>query len=278
MKFYPIFLFLFLYLPYNTIGQNSQVYFSTGIVRSDLHVSAPERESEINGNRKSNQPKTGFIFSAGINQKVWKNIYIDGSLNYQERLPLEKIRFSTPAVSGINGIFTFSEVPTSPQSRDWNPNIYNRIPNFKYTHFEVVPLYSFGNQLQIMLGIGLFYGHLINNKKLILRQEDFPAFDEFFMPPFNVSGVDSYRVSDVGWLPKVKIAYTLSDRLRLGLSGKIYISEYALKSKLFGISAWGKNFADTWQVFNLNLDFIHILNKNKHNMASLQQFPIYKTR
>ena len=244
-----------------TNAQDNSIYVNLSFIHSDIHGSQSIREGERLRGSVANSPKTGYLLSFGRIQKVWKGFHIDISINYQERLPLEKFVFSTPdPTPGTNGIVTLANIPTSSQSKMWDSGVYNRLPNFKYTHFELIPSYTFGRRLECSFGLGLFYGRLLNQKKLMFSREDFPQFDFVFQPPFNASNSDSYRKNDIGWIPKIKVTYGINQQLKLGFSSKAYFSEYALKSKPTGLSSWGRNATTTWQVFTFGLDIVYILN------------------
>lgn len=206
---------------------------SIGLLSSDIHESTPDRESESRRNANDNAGKIGFYTTIGSGIKFYNWLSLEFGISYQERLPLEKFTFVNPgSPPGTNATFTFASYPTSPQSKFWDKNLYLRFPNFKYVHFELIPTFSLGTEnLKIELGVGVFYGYLLNHKTLQFSGKDFPNHEIFFGQPFNVTGVDSYNEHDIGWIPKLSISHKLADKFSLGISIKSYISQYGLKRK-----------------------------------------------
>jgi len=210
--------------------------------------------------RDYNEGKIGFYADFGTSYKIWKWISIEGNLTYQERWPLEIFNLSGERYFETHRLGGW---PTSPQSDLWNPDVYLRFPNFKYLHLSVIPTISFGEKLNVSVGIGLFYGRLLNRNKLIFGRKDFPASDYIFEEPFNVSGEVKYTKHDIGWIPTFGINYPITNRLRLGISMKAYISEYALREKRFYLSAWGRSNNATWMAFTGGVELRYILNGKK---------------
>lgn len=237
-------------------GQLKEIKFSTGIVHSDLHGSSLEILAEQLASRDLNKGKIGFYAAIGTSYKIWKWISIEGNFIYQERWPLEIFRLSGGDSFGIH---TLGGWPTSPQSDLWDPSIYPRFPNFKYLHLDLIPTVSFGKKLNISLGIGIFYGRLLNKNKLVFGRKDFPSTDFIFEEPFNVSGEVRYTKHDIGWIASFGINYPISKRLRLGISMKAYVSEFALNENRYFPSAWGRNNNATWMVFTGGIELRYML-------------------
>lgn len=225
-------------------------------MHSDLHGSPAEREIVDLIGRKLNTSKIGFYANIGTSYKIWKWVSIEGNLTYQERWPLEVFNFDGDRSFAVNTLYLW---PTSPQSNLWDPDIYSRFPNFKYLHLDVIPMVSFGKKLNLSVGIGIFYGRLLNKNKLVFSRKDFPASDYFFEEPFNASGEIRYTANDVGWIPTFSMNYPVCNRLRLGISMKAYVSEYALREKRSYPSAWGRTYNATWMVFTGGVEVRYVL-------------------
>jgi hypothetical protein len=204
---------------------------NTGIVYSDIDVTI--HDQQIPQIKNGNNGKIGFYANIHTNYPVFKFLSIEGGITYQERLPLEIYWFpigDPNAPPGVAQRQYFTSVPTSPQSKNWNPDEFKRLPNFKYLYAEFIPTATFGKKIRFSAGFGIFYGYLLNHKSLVFTKEDFPVFASFFKPPFYVYGQDSYLKDDFGWLPSVSFSIPLSKQLAITSQFKGYISQIALKT------------------------------------------------
>lgn len=249
----------------NSYGQLIAPKISIGLLSSDIHESEIEREIEKTRNVDNNAAKIGFYVTASSGIKLYNWLNIEFGISYQERLPLEKFTFiGQGSQPGTNTIFSFAGYPTSPQSEGWNEELFLRFPNFKYAHFELIPTFSLGKQdTKVELGLGIFYGYLLNHKTLQFSREDFPAYEDLFRSPFNITdGVkDNYNQHDIGWIPKLSISYKLTDKFSLGISAKSYVSQYALKkqrSSNLG-TKWERQFNTNWIVYAGGIDLTYDL-------------------
>ena len=254
---YLLIIYLILGSQLNLAGQFNQINFSTGIVHSDLHGSPLDIVlEESHGRGDLNSSKIGFHAEVGTSYKLWKWISIEGSLTYQERWPLEIFILSGERSFGVH---TLAKWPSSPQSSGWDSDVYPRFPNFKYLHFDVIPMASFGKKIRVSSGVGIFYGRLLNHNKLVFGRKDFPYVDWIFEEPFNVSGEVSYNKHDIGWIPKLAINYRISSRWSLGISAKAYVSQFALRRNRFYPSAWGRSNNANWTAFTGGIELRYIL-------------------
>ena len=210
----------------NGDGLNAQPYapsISSGIVVSDI---ASKDKNYSDGNTW----KKGYwiSFRNPILKKKW--FFVDTGLTYQERKALEVFALpfgeNNTATGSTTNMWIFSQYPTSPQSEGFytHGNEYIHLPNFKYLYLEIVPKVIFGNKIRCEVGVGLFNGILLNRRRLFFGREDFPNFDDFFEPPFNVFGEVRYHRYDFGWIPEIKGSYALSEKLRLGIIAKSHQS------------------------------------------------------
>ncbi len=191
-----------------SVEMHSQnISFSAGILRSDI-------VSYSDFYRQGNTPKYGFWTTAGVDFKLRKHIAIETNLTYQERKPLEVFPFE-----GIG----FWKYPTSKQSPGYRPE-FPIFPNFKYLHLELVPVFENGHKLKTQIGVGFFYGVLINRDETTRGQSDFPLEQDFFGPPFYTHGEIFYHRQDYGFLPKASLTYQVNSRLGIGINVKSYQS------------------------------------------------------
>lgn len=252
-------------LSLNLYSQWLDPKISVGLLSSDiLEPYIFKREGDKGRNTSVNAPKIGFYTTLSSGVKLYKWLQLELGLTYQERLPLEKFTFrdkSSP--TGRTGIFSFASHPTSPQSKRWDEDIFLRFPNFKYIHVELVPTFSFGKErLNVQLGVGVFYGYLLNHRTLQFSAKDFPGYAQFFQPPFNGFGIDSYHPHDIGLIPKISMAHKLGSRYKLGISAKSYISQYSLKTREIHdglVSKWNRYDNTTWLVYAAGIDFTYDL-------------------
>jgi len=257
---YLLIIYLILGYQLTLIGQFKEINISTGVVHSDLHGSSLEILGEQLAGKDLNRGKIGFYTAVGASYNIWKWISINGSLTYQERWPLEIFRLNGNSNFGVH---TLGGWPSSPQSDLWDPSIYPRFPNFKYLHLDIIPTVSFGKKLNISVGVGIFYGHLLNKNKLVFGRKDFPSVDWIFEEPFNVSGEVKYTKHDIGWIPTFNMNYPISSRLKLGISMKAYISQYALNENRYFPSAWGRRNNATWMVFTGGIELRYVLKRKE---------------
>lgn len=251
-----------------SLNLHSQVLppkISVGLLSSDIHESEIDRARERRTSTNNNTAKIGFYATVSSGVQVYKWLNLELGVTYQERLPLEKFTFGLQSSgSGVTQPFSLVAYPTSPQSQGWDRNAYLRFPNFRYAHLELIPMVSLAKQrFKMDMGIGVFYGYLLNHQTLQFTKEDFPAHAFLFEPgaPLaNATGVDSYNAHDVGWIPKVAITYQLNNKCALGLSAKSYISQYALKElEVHGAVAtkWNRQFNTNWVVYAAGIDFTY---------------------
>ena len=253
-------LLAFIFLSSQVSGQIKSVGTSNGLLYSNIHLSWYSKSQE---NSKNNSGKIGFYSSLEASFKVYKNISLIGSLTYQERWPLEEFQFNN--FSEGNEVLlgnTIAQFPTSPQSTLWDAEEYIRFPNFRYLIIEAVPEISFGKKTTFSVGAGVFYGILLNQSELVFGQNYFPSLDWVFGPPLDYSGVEKYHKQDFGWLSTIRITHPISERLRLALSTKIYISEYAIREGIsLSDTPFGRIENDTWFVISSGLTLKYMLLK-----------------
>ena len=164
-------------------------------------------------------------------------------------MPLEVFSFhwgggdsGQPNLSGVLLKFTFEEWPSSPQNEKFDPDIYVRIPNFKYLNLEVVPNITLGNTFSITIGAGLFGGVLLNREATTVTKEDLPHAAFFFEPTsYNVRGEVTYHRYDSGLIPKAAISYKINDKIKVGLQFKSYHSFIRLNDTFVTENALGLN-------------------------------------
>lgn len=255
--------FIFLFLYRGLSAQIESIDISNGLISSHINRSYYSKVREASKDKKNNSGKIGFYSSAESTFKVFKNISLTGSLTYQERWPLEEFRFFD--FDEGNGTFlgnTIAQFPTSPQSSLWDAEKYIRFPNFRYLIIEAIPKINFGKKTKFAVGLGLFYGILLNNSELVFGRNYFPSLDLLFDPPLNFSGADSYQKQDFGWLTALEINHPISERLNLGISTKAYISEYSLRKGLsLSDTFFGRIENDTWFVISGGLTLKYSLLK-----------------
>jgi len=239
-------------------AQFTSTNITLGPLFSDLSFSVEDKKSEKERNATDNAIKRGWTISIGTRYQFSERISLEGNISYQERLPLEIFVFEGEW-SGLsrNVIAGF---PTSPQSKIWDANKYIRFPNFKYSYFELVPMINFGknNKIHTAIGVGFFYGYLINHRKLIFRQEHFPSANFFFVSPFDYSGADSYRQHDLGWLPRFTTTFRLKQKLNIKTAVKGYISQIELKRNTHSqYSPLNRSQSTNWIAFSfeIGIDF-----------------------
>lgn len=257
-----------LFLPYLAHAQFNSIAITTGAVYSDIQVSLQDQKSpEI---KNGNDGKIGFYANLNTNYRLCKILSIEGGITYQERLPLEIYSFpigDPDLPPEVTGRHYFTEVPTSSQSDNWNPIEFNRLPNFQYLYAEVIPMATFGKKVKFSVGLGIFYGYLLNHKSLVFNRQDFPALDFLFNPPFYVYGEDSYFKNDLGWLPNFSFSIPLSKRLSISSSLKSYISQIALKTSTQTDNKFHRPSNTNWMAVlfgvGLKYDFYRSLHKVK---------------
>jgi len=164
--------------------------------------------------------------SHSLNKNKW--LFLDTGLTYQERIPLEVLRF--PFGNPNNGnegaaSFYFSEYPTNPQHKLFNDN-YKRLTNFKYLTLEIIPqvVLESKNNWKFKAGAGIFGSILLNRDQTTVTKDDLPNEEFFFGPPFNVYGEVIYTKYDYGWIPKIGADYWLNEKMKLGVVFKSYHS------------------------------------------------------
>ena len=232
-------------------AQFTNINISTGVIKSDLHLSTFEKISEETNDVDVNTSKVNYYLSINSNYKIRHWFYLNGGITYQERLPLEFFRF---APTNEFNPWELAAYPTSSQSNIWNSSRYKRLTNFKYIHFEFIPMLRLKKKIEVSVGIGLFYGHLINHKILKFGRADFPHVDFLFDPPFNVGGQVEYHKDDLGWMPKLTVQYPISERLNIGLDFKGYVSQYRLmKYEPFSLKKYGRSDNNTWMVWAMGV-------------------------
>ncbi len=259
MSKYILTLLTFFFLINRCFSQETSVFYSVGGIYSDLDVSIFEKEGERLRGRESNTGKHSIYNSIGIQRSFANIVRLELAFDYQERFPLEKFTFGVQ--SGLGGIHEFSQWPSSPQSILWDSEKHLRFPNFKYFHLELIPMIQFNKKLSIALGIGIFYGALLNQKELVFGRADFPSVDFLFESPFYVGGEVSYRKNDFGWIPKCSVSLPIKEKIKIGFSCKSYVSESALFANDIGAEPYGRKQNNTWLVFTYGFEISYLLNK-----------------
>lgn len=207
----------------NLSAQKNGPELSFGILNADI-------KSFIEYWEKGNPWRKGAWVSLNQNHKIFKWLHLDTGITYQERMPLEVFTFPfgsglAEGVSGVSTRFTFEKWPSSPQHELFDPEIYVRIPNFKYLNVEIVPNITIGNTFSVTIGAGLFGGVLLNRDATTITKEDLPYAASFFEPTsYNVYGEVTYHKYDSGFMPKAAIAYKINDKIKVGLMFKSYHS------------------------------------------------------
>ena len=147
----------------------------------------------IQGLRRGSPFRRGawMTLSEDIQLKKW--LKIDIGVGYQERVPLEVLKFPmgdpSQQIPGVEYIFIFSNYPTNPQN-----NLFEtfegeivRLPNFKYLNSEIIPTISLGGKVKYSIGIGCFGGILLNRKTTTVSKEDLPKRGRFFWTSYRCS-------------------------------------------------------------------------------------------
>jgi len=236
------------------------IKFSTGIVHSDLNPGF--RDYSIL-EKPYNTPKIGFYTSLGTGYQFLKWFQIQTNFNYQERLPLETFHFPRQG-GGFASLLI--NVPTSPQSQDWDADTFNRLPNFKYLYFELTPMVNYSiKKIEVSAGVGIYCGYLLNRGQLVFTGNDFPIYSIYFSPSGNTGSI-SYTKHDWGWMPKFEIFYTLNSTTKMGISSQVYISHTRLiNDALVNITPendrvffdWSRGYQKTWIAYSLGLAITH---------------------
>lgn len=204
-------LFLILLHCVETTKAQNRILFRRGILFSDI-------ASKYEEFRMYNDVKYAMWTSLGISVPIRKILEIETSLTYQNRKPLEVFPF--PVAGGYHFLVGY---PTSEQSKDYRPD-FLIFPDFQYLHLEAVPVICVGRKLQCRIGIGLFYGILLNRDVVTRDRYDFPLEQFLFEPPFSAYGEVLYHRQDYGVLPQLSVCYPIANRITLGLSAKSYQS------------------------------------------------------
>ena len=248
--------------PYSQ-AQVLPVKLSTGIVHSDLHLDYFTHERMKILENPYNTSKIGFYASLGSGYRFSSWFQVQANFNYQERLPLETFHFPRQ-----NGGFasTLINIPTSPQSKDWNSDIFNRLPNFQYIYFELTPMVNYSvKKIDISAGVGIYLGYLLNQGQLFFTGKEFPIYVSIFSPSSNTSSV-SYTKHDLGWMPKFEIFYTINPTTKIGISSQAYFSHTRLiNDATVNITPendrnffdWDRNYQTTWIAYTVGLAITH---------------------
>ena len=253
MKVVTLIIFFLVASSLGAFAQFSPPKLSLGIQYSDI---LSVKESYTDGNTW----KRGVWGTLGTDYKILKWLAIEGNITYQERKPLEVFTFpwgdSTSMGKEGNFTLTFSEYPTSPQSKKFREPgglRFTQFPNFKYLNIEIIPLFRFGRRIEWSVGVGLFGGILLNRNLLIFGKEHFVHQQFFFGPPFYASGTVSYHRYDYGWIPKISCAYPLNAKTKIGVSVKSYQSRVRLNDN-FAHGRTSLGFDMRWTAFLAGID------------------------
>ncbi len=235
-------------------GQVLPIRFSSGIVHSDVRFVNSFSFHEEN----YNTPKIGFYASIGSGYKFKNWFQLRSNFNYQERLPLETFYFPqqpnrvTIALIGI---------PTSPQSKRWDSNLFKRQLNFEYLYWDISPTFTFSKKrITISGGAGLYAGYLMNRGQLVMSIDDFPLYSSAFT---GETGYITYSKFDLGWTPSFEILFTLNSRTKIGLSLQAYLSHTRLINDYDSIFFntpyfdFNRDSNITWQAYNMGLTLTH---------------------
>lgn len=242
-----------------TYAQVLPIKFSSGIVYSDLNLGFSNYSIT---DQSYNTPKIGFYGSLGTGYQFSNWFQIQTNFNYQERLPLETFHF--PRQSGSASLLV--TVPTSPQSQNWDADIFNRLPNFKYLYFELTPMVNYSiKKINFSAGLGIYLGYLLNRGQLVFTGDDFPVYSNFFLP-FSDTGSITYTKHDLGWMPKFEIFYALNSKTKIGISSQAYLSHTRLINDLTvsltpeydrTFFDWSRDYQTTWIAYTVGLAITH---------------------
>lgn len=216
VKFYISLIF---FICFNYTGDSQVVEFSSGIQYSSFY-------SESFGFTTQGNPyRRGWWSSLLYQKKLKGKLSLQLGLTYQERHPMERFIFIEgfqPAGIGTNVVFR--DWPSSPQNEKFESIglEFERFPNFKYLGTEVIPMYTFGQNLQLSIGVGIFGGVLLNKNEASRHITDFFVSEE--EAERYTSKEVTYTLYDFGWTPKVNINYRINEKIGLGLSFKSYQS------------------------------------------------------
>jgi hypothetical protein len=230
---------------YSVSSQFLQIDLSSGLIQSDIR-------GGVGGiNNECNSTKIGWFTSFGIDYKIKRWLKVKCNINYQERKAIEVFTFPTGGNLGI-GQHSFCKYPTSPQSEIYDPKIYKHFPNFKYSNVELIPHFSLGNRLRIELGLGAFFGVLLNRNKLLFSKKDLSIYEQpFFAPPFNLFGEVRYQRFDLGLLPMISLSYRVNQRFDLNIQSKYYYSLRRLNDTF--VESAIKSWNTYWSAYSFGL-------------------------
>lgn len=186
-----------------------------------------------------------------------RHFHLDGAITYQERVALETFPFNTGDI-GATGVWVFAKWPSNPQNEFFSLGGFERFPNFKYLHIELVPsIPLLDRKLYISVGIGGFAGRLLNKEETTITSKNFPGFEGVFESREITHDIE-YTGNDVGWIPKINIHYRISDSVKIGLVAKSYQSLYRLNdSRVFEPKFRERNVR--WSVLLAGVNFIYDL-------------------
>jgi hypothetical protein len=253
-------------------AQERAVKLSTGILYTNINSEAfwfstlPQTILNERGGTYTYPWRRGWWATAESELLSRKFFQLSVGLTYQERPPLEVFPFPAGSQAGVPTIQVLGNWPSNPQnplfSSFESDGISERFPNFRYLHLEVVPSFRYSvGRFELLAGIGLFGGRLLNQRATTREIDDFGEMAPVLRARKAQSNV-AYTKADFGWLPKVEAFYRINDRLSIGVQAKYYRSIYRLNNTL--VKGWNERAQNArWQVFAAGLSAQYAVGKER---------------
>lgn len=235
------------------LAQGQEIVVSTGGLFSK-YIS-----NDVNWKRSSIYRYSYFV-RADYFHEIVKVFDLNLSISYQERIPLELFAYSHGISGGVQIGTVLSDWPTNPQNPLFDDEFYGiRFPNFKYLHLDVVPTFKVGQIVKLKVGIGPFFGILLNKEETTVTRALFNSRLHSIFNELQSDIISEYTRIDVGLVPKINVDYQINSKCYISLQSSYYLSLRRLNNTLVNRKVFLKNNMK-WRAITVGLGFGYKIN------------------